>query len=222
MMNPRLDSKFREELRHMSPKTALLTHLLDYWTSEIKPNLDDISTLGKEVKVVGNNTEDYIIIHDDGVVLIGQFVYCHYGPFNGFSSGPLTPRQLSIGIDVLNNPRIIQLMNQQDKKNKKRVIATTLPIDSINVVTRTIISGDYSFPISNVEIDQDSKTFIVKTLKSRDNKLYQDYQLIENIIPKEIIIDESHDRLSSVDSGELQDSTDGIGDDLTEDTHSED
>lgn len=221
-MNPRLDSKFREELRHMSPKTALLTHLLDYWTSEIKPNLDDFSTLGKEVKVVGNSTEDYIILHDDGAVLIGQYLSCHYGPFNGFSSGPLTPRQLSIGIEVLNNPHIIQLMNQQDKKNNRRLIATTLPIDSINVVTRTIISGNYSFPITNVEIDQESRTFVVKVLKSRDGKLYQDYQLIENIIPKEIIIDESHNSVPGVNTEDLHAITDGVGEESTEDTNSED
>lgn len=189
-MELRLDSNFRENLRHRDPRGAAITHLLDHWASEIKPDLSDISTLGKEVSTVGSNLEDYIVIHDDGVVLVGKDSICNYGPFNGFSSGSLTETQLNQGLDALNNSHIIQLSPQRDRGKIERIIATVLPITSINVVSRKVCSGNYSFPIANVELDTNSKTFVVKTLVSKNDKLYQDYQLIENVVPKEIIFED--------------------------------
>ena len=83
----RLNTKFKEELRNVDPKNAVMMHLKDMWRTQPTPSMDDMETIGSVVSNIYSEDEDYIIVTDTCYVLVGKNASVNYGEFDGYSSG---------------------------------------------------------------------------------------------------------------------------------------
>lgn len=183
----RLETKFKEKFRNLDPKIAVLEHLKGMWKTQPVPNMDDMSTIGVVCSNIYSDDEDYLIVIENGYVLVGKHASVTYGEFDGYSSGNKSRKQIVDGLSRIGDYTIYRIYAQYEVEKTQVPILTVLKIDSTDIGTRTIYSDGIPFKINEIEISRDDNTFIVKELTLKKNRYYTPSGIIvEGIIPRKV------------------------------------
>ena len=187
----RLDTKFREELRNVDPKNAVMMHIKDMWRTQPTPNLDDLETIGSVVSNIYLDDDDYLIVVPDGYVLVGKS-----------ASGNKTRKQIIDGLARVEDYTIYKITQQYEENNIRRHVVTFMDIDSIDVIHRKIISKGYEFDMKDIELDRANNKFIVKELLFDGMQYYTPSgTIVKNIIPRKVtMINEPNRGVSGLDT----------------------
>ena len=198
----RLDTKFREELRNVDPKNAVMMHIKDMWRTQPTPNLDDLETIGSVVSNIYSDDDDYLIVVPDGYVLVGKSASVTYGEFDGYSSGNKTRKQIIDGLARVEDYTIYKITQQYEENNIRKHVVTFMDIDSIDVIHRKIISKGYEFDMKDIELDRANNKFIVKELLFDGMQYYTPSgTIVKNIIPRKVtMINEPNRGVSGLDT----------------------
>ena len=152
----RLNTKFKEELRNVDPKNAVMMHLKDMWRSQPTPNMDDLDTVGSVVSNIYSEEEDYLVVTDTCYVLVGKNASVNYGEFDGYSSGNRSRKQVIDGLTRTGDYTIYKINQQFEDNGNKKPIVTLLTVEGVNVVNRKILSSGYEFSMDEVELDRET------------------------------------------------------------------
>lgn len=215
----RLKTKFIERFRNAENETAVMYHLLSFWTSTIKPTFEDMSTVGEVVSNMYSDDDDYLVVTPDALVLVGEHASVTYGEFDGFSSGNRTKKQIIDGLTRVKDYTIYKINRQFIEQPKdRRPICTLLDVDHVDLAKRLVCTDKYGFKMDEIELDRDSNQFIVKELIF-DGLQYRTKSgmFVKDIIPRKVI-DESNSSIPRVNSEELHESSEQSGQGTTEDS----
>ena len=215
----RLQTKIREELRSVDPKSAVLFHLKDMWRTQPTPNMDDLETVGTVVSNIYSDDDDYLIVTPTCYILVGKNASVNYGDFDGYSSGNKSRKQIIDGLTRTEEYTIYKI-TQQYEDNFKRPIVTLLTIESVDVVSRKIKSLGFEFNIDEIDIDRKSNTFVVKELFFDGLQYYtKSGNIVKNIIPRKVtMLNESDSTIPGIDSGEIHESVEQQGQGTSEES----
>lgn len=216
----RLKTKFIERFRNADNETAVMYHLLSFWTSTIKPTFEDMSTVGEVVSNMYSDDDDYLVVTPDALVLVGEHASVTYGEFDGFSSGNRTKKQIIDGLTRVKDYTIYKINRQFIEQPKDhRPICTLLDVDHVDLAKRLVCTDKYGFKMDEIELDRDSNQFIVKELIF-DGLQYRTKSgmFVKDIIPRKVIDDESNSSISRVNSEELHEDIEQSGQGTTEDS----
>lgn len=216
----RLKTKFIERFRNADNETAVMYHLLSFWTSTIKPTFEDMSTVGEVVSNMYSDDDDYLVVTPDALVLVGEHASVTYGEFDGFSSGNRTKKQIIDGLTRVKDYTIYKINRQFIEQPKdRRPICTLLDVDHVDLAKRLVCTDKYGFKMDEIELDRDSNQFIVKELIF-DGLQYRTKSgmFVKDIIPRKVIDDESNSSISRVNSEELHEDIEQSGQGTVEDS----
>lgn len=216
----RLDTKFREELRSVDPKNAVLFHIKDMWRNQPTPSMDDLDTLGNVVSNIYSDEDDYLIVTDECYILVGKNASVTYGEFDGYSSGNKSRKQIIDGLTRTNDYTIYRLTPQYEDNGIKRPIVTLLTVEKIDVGKRKIKSQGYEFSMNEIDLDRKTNTFVVKELFFDGLQYYTESgTIVKNIIPRKVTMtNESNNRVSGFDSEYVSSDTEQSGQESTEES----
>ena len=209
----RLDTKFIERFRQAEPETAVMHHLLTMWVDNVKPNLEDPDTIGSVVSNIYNDDDDYLVVTENAMILVGKSASVTYGTFDGYSSGNKTRKQIVDGLTREPDYTIYKI-HRQISKDTKRPVLTLLNVDHVDIVNRLVYSDEgYGFHMDEIELDRDTNQFVVKELFF-DGLQYMTKHgtFVKNIIPRKVTqTDESNSNVSPVNSRSLHETIDDKG-----------
>lgn len=207
----RLNTKFREELRNVDPKNAVMMHLKDMWRSQPTPSMDDLETVGSVVSNIYSEDEDYLVITDTCYVLVGKNASVNYGEFDGYSSGNKSRKQIIDGLTRTGDYTIYKLNQQFEDNGNKKTIVTLLNVEGVNVVNRKILSSGYEFSMDEVELDRETNTFVLKELFFDGLQYFTKHgTIVKNIMPRKVtMVNASNSGISGLDSEQLSSDNDG-------------
>lgn len=215
----RLKTKFIERFRNADSETAVMFHLLSFWTSTVKPSFEDMSTVGEIVSNMYSDDEDYLVVTPDALVLVGEHASVTYGEFDGFSSGNRTKKQIIDGLTRVKDYTIYKLNRQfVDNPKDHRPICTLLDVDHVDLAKRLVCTDKYGFKMDEIELDRENNQFIVKELIF-DGLQYRTKSgmFVKDVIPRKVI-DESNSSISGVNPEELHESAESTGQGTSEDS----
>lgn len=209
----RLDTKFREELRTVDPKNAVLFHLKDMWRSQPTPNMEDLETIGSVVSNIYSDEDDYLIVTDTCYILVGKNASVTYGEFDGYSSGNKSRKQIIDGLTRTKDYTIYKLTQQYEDNGIKRPIVTLLTVEKIDIVNRKIKSQGFEFSMNEIDLDRKTNTFVVKELFFDGLQYYTESgTIVKNIIPRKVTMtNESDNRIPGLNPEEVSSDTERSG-----------
>lgn len=215
----RLDTKFREELRSVDPKNAVLFHIKDMWRNQPTPNMDDLESLGNVVSNIYSDEDDYLIVTENSYILVGKHASVTYGEFDGYSSGNKSRKQIIDGLTRTKDYTIYRLTPQYED-SAKRPIVTLLTVEKIDVCKRKVLSQGFEFSMNEIDLDRKSNTFVVKELFFDGLQYYTESgTIVKNIIPRKVTMThESNNRVSGFDSEDVSSDIEQSGQESTEES----
>lgn len=216
----RLDTKFKEELRSVDPKNAVLFHIKDMWRNQPTPNMDDLDSLGNVVSNIYSDEDDYLIVTDECYILVGKNASVTYGEFDGYSSGNKSRKQIIDGLTRTKDYTIYKITQQYEDNGAKRPIVTLLTVEKIDVANRKIKSQGFEFSMNEIDLDRKTNTFVVKELFFDGLQYYTESgTIVKNIIPRKVTMtNESNNRVSGFDSEQVLQDTERSGQESTEES----
>lgn len=205
----RISAEFNESLRNVSPEQAVTTHLSKMWKDKELPNIEHPETFGEPVNNFYSGSNDYIIKHPGGYIIIGEESAVSYGEFDGFSAGVKSLKQISDGLERTKDYTIYKIKDQTVVDKSDILIPSSLPIDKIDIPNRAVISSGMSFKMDEIDLDRQSNTFIVNELFFNGVTYTTKHGTVtKGVVPRKVVeVNESNSGISGSD-------TEGLSDDI--------